>query len=336
MFSHLALGLTFILTSFSFSAFSLDYEDIQKALQSSEGLVAEMHGVDKDSGFFVVVARNPKNFFDYVQVPLVANYLREDVDQIKAKLYELHRHDIVRLHGEIHGWIEAAQRHILVSKVEVVKKYDGGYGDHPDYRHDVELPRELENKTSAVFKVHAVISDGQIMVVEYKDVNLPVIVTRPDLTKTLYRGDKIEMKFSISRSPKRPTHLMMNDQDDAISVLDSIVKQHGQPIELCGPLVMFPKSSMVKFNVFAIKTDIGDDLFRTYTLINFEDMDLFTRLREKAQNGWDTKSSKATRGRNYYINNELIACARGSVNMIDPTQANPQILINRIEDLWFE
>lgn len=336
MFTKTTLSLALCLSIFSFSAFSLDYEDIQKSLQSPEGLVAEMHGVDKDSGFFVVVARNPDNFFDYIQIPLVANYLREDHDQIKAKLYELHRHDIVRLHGEIHGWVEAAQRHILISKVEVVKKYDGGYGDHPDYRREAELPKDLENKTSAVFKVHAVISNGQIMVVEYRDVNLPVIVTRPDLVKSLYRGDKIEMKFEIARSPKRPTHIVLSSSDDAVTVLDSIVSQHDQPIELCGPLVMFPKSPMVKFNVFAIKTDIGDDLFRTYTLVNFEDMDLFTQLREKAQEAWDTKANNAIRGRNYYINNELIACARGPVNMIDPTQANPQILINRIEDLWFQ
>lgn len=320
----------------SFAAFAaVNYQDIQKALQSPEGLVAEIHGADKDSGLFVLVIRDEENFFDYLQVPLIADYTSENYNEIKKALNELNRHDFVRIKGTLHGWLEAAQRHIMVSSLEMVKKFDGGYGDYPDYKHKAELPKELEGKEAAVVKVHAVASGGKILMVEYRDVNVPVVVTNPSLVKDLYRGDKVRIKFSIASHPKRPTHLVLKSESDAVVVLDSIARQNGQPIFHCGELVMFPKSPQVKFNVFAIKKDIGDDLFRTYTLINFEDVDLFLALRQKAQEAWDTKPETIIRGRNYYVNPGLIACASGTVNMIDPTQANPQIVIERLEDLSF-
>lgn len=329
-FALLAFALT------SFSTFAVNYEDIQKALQSQEGLVAEIHGADKDSGLFVLVVRDERNFFDYLQVPLIADYTSENYRKVKTALNELNRHDFVRIKGTLHGWLEAAQRHIMVSSLEVVKKFDGGYGDYPDYKHKAELPKELGGKDSVVVKVHAVANGGKILMVEYRDVNVPVVVSNPDPVKDLYRGDKIQIKFQIASHPGRPTHLILKDEPDAVVILDRLVEQNGQPIYHCGELVMFPKSPQVKFNVFAIKKDIGDDLFRTYTLINFENIDLFLELRQKAQDAWDSRTETVIRGRNYYVNPGLIACAKGTVHMIDPTQANPQIIIDKVEDLSFQ
>ncbi|HAG91927.1 MAG TPA: hypothetical protein DCL41_08650, partial [Bdellovibrionales bacterium] len=245
----------------------------------------------------------------------------------------LHRHDFVRIRGQINGKINTPQAHILVKSIEVLSDYDGGFGEHPPYEHNTQLPRDLQNKSQAIFKVHAVVPSGPLMILEYGDVNVPVIVP-VELTSQiagLYRGDKVEMQYELARSPKSPSHLVMK----SLRVLDALVEQHGTPIHHCGELVMFPKSPQVKFNVFAIKKDIGDNLFRTYTLINFDDVDLFLAFRAKAQKAWDAQVSTAVRGRNYYINDKIEACATGKVNMIDPTQANPQIVIERLEDLNF-
>ncbi len=119
-------------------------------------------------------------------------------------------------------------------------------------------------------------------------------------------------------------------------MITNIADQHGKPIERCGDLVMFPKSPQVKFNVFALKWDIGDNLFWNYTLINFNDMKLFEDLRTKAQVAWDANLSTMIKGRNYFINPKLKICAKGTGNMIVPTQANPQILIDRVDDLTIE
>ncbi len=340
--ARLALNLFFFPALISIIAFSspsfakLELKDIQAALESEDGLTAEIHGADKDSHLFVVVVRDPKNFFDYIQIPLVADYTSKNYEEVKKTLYTLNRHDFVNIKGSFHGWLDAAQRHIMVQTLTVVKRFDGGYSDYPDYKHNIKVPEELKNQSSAVVKVHAVVKGGSIFLVEYKDVNLPIVVERPELVENLYRGDKIRIHYEIAKFPSRPMHLKLKSEDGSIEMLDRLVDQHDQPIHHCGDLVMFPKSPQVIFNVFAIKKDLGDDLFRTYTLINFDDMDLFLAVREKAQAAWDQKTESITRGRNYYINSGIQACAKGRVHMIDPTQANPQIIIERVEDLYFK
>jgi len=309
------------------------YDSINEALRSGSGLVAEVHGADQDSKLYVVAVRNPDNFFDALQVPLVADYTHSDFQKVRQVLGTLSRHDRVLIKGQLRG-SSAPEMHIMATSLEVTKKFDGGYENYPPYDHQAKLPGELLNQSTAIFKVHAVIPSAPLMVVEFKDVNVPLVVPSELVgqIENLYRGDKISVDYEILGYPTRPTHLTLK----SLRVLDSLVTQHGQPISHCGELVMFPESPQVRFNVFAIKKDIGDDLFRTYTLINFEDMDLFFKLRDKAQASWDGNKNPIQRGRNYYINPKIKACATGVVNMIDPSQANPQITINNLEDLTFE
>jgi hypothetical protein len=185
-------------------------------------------------------------------------------------------------------------------------------------------------------KVHASLVDGKILMVESGDANIPVIVRNTALTKDLYRGDKVERQFTVQQFPSSPVHLRLNDSPDSVKMLDRIVNLHGVPQDRCGELVMFPQSPQVIFNVFALKSDIGDGLFRTFTLINFNDAKLFKDLREKMQTVWDANVLTMVRGRNYFINPKIKICAKGTGNMQVPTQANPQILIDRIEDLTLE
>lgn len=314
----------------------LTYDDIEKSLTSAEGLVAEVHGADQNSGLYVLAVRNPENFFDFINLPIVADYGSQNYVDVKEKMGTLDRHDFVRVRGKIHQGMDTPQKHALINSLEVVRKFDGGFAGYPDYEHEVKLPGDLLTKNTAIVKVHAVAHGGKMLVVEYKDTNVPVMVANVELTKNLYRNDKIEIQYDISPMPRKPTHLILRSEPTAVRVLDSLVVQHGQPIEHCGDLVMFPKSPMVVFNVFAIMKDIGDGLFRSYTLINFEDRDLFSALREKAQKFWDEHPAGILRGRNYYVNPGIRACAKGTINVVDPSQANPQIIINDSDNLSFE
>lgn len=319
--------------SVGISAHAVDLKDVDAALKSDKGLVAEMHGVDRDTGLFVLVYRNPQDFFDYVQLPLVADYMSQNYDQIEAELEALNRHDIVGVKGQLDGWVNADQAHILVDSVEMVKKFEGGFDKYPPYHHKAQIPKELQNLSQIVVKVHAVADGGRILMVEYKDVNLPVIVSNPSLTKDLYRGDKIEIQFRLAGSPSAPTHLILKDGPKAVVMLDSLSAQNGKPIDLCGPLVFFPKSPQILFNVFAIQTDIGDGLTRSYTLISFKNPDLFKQAFAKLQVAWDAHVATATRGRNYFVNEKLQACAKGIANVVSPSQANPQIVISQLSDV---
>src|SRR5690606_16495449 len=137
-----------LLIGFSSQAVSkqLTYEDIENSLKSPDGLVAEIHGADHNTGLYILAVRNPENFFDTIQLPVIADYTSEGYVEVKEKLKTLNRHDFVRVHGKIHSQLHTAQKHAMIQSLELVKKFDGGYSDYPDYKHEVTLPADLINK----------------------------------------------------------------------------------------------------------------------------------------------------------------------------------------------
>ncbi len=193
---------------------------------------------------------------------------------------------MVRVKGAFNPWINAAQRHIDVTDIEILKQFDPGFHNLPDYHHDVKLPSDLNGKSELIVKVHAITDNGQVMMVEYKDTNIPVIVQEPGRVKDLYRGDKIKIHFTISDEPKSPTHITLSKGDNSVEMLDPIAGQQGKQLSLCGNLVLYVESPQIMFNVFALEHDIGDGLAWTYTLMN-EDSKIFADLRKKMQSAWD-------------------------------------------------
>ena len=67
--------------------------------------------------------------------------------------------------------------------------------------HCVNLPSDIQNKTDIVVKVHAVVDNGNVLMVEYKDTNIPVIVQEPDRVKDFFRGDKLRIHYTIAGNP---------------------------------------------------------------------------------------------------------------------------------------
>lgn len=310
------------------------YKQFVDELARPEGVEVEIHGADHTNGLYVISYR-PQNFFDYVILSLQADYTSPDYLNIKKQLATLRRHDFLQIKGTVNSLVSSPQSHIMLASFTINSKFTPPMTTVPDYTHYTKLLKEVSDKTELVVKVHASLVDGTIFVVEYGDANIPIIVKNPALTKDLYRGDKVKIRFTVSEFPTAPVHLLLNTDVTGLEVIDSLVTQHGQAQDRCGSLVMFPKSPQVKFNVFALMTDIGDNLFRTYTLINFNDVDLFLKLRDKAQAAWDANPQTAIAGRNYYVNPNIKVCAKGVGNMIVPTQANPQIIINALDDLTF-
>ncbi len=310
-------------------------EQFAKELTSPQGVTVEVHGVDASNGLYVISFR-PQNFFDYVILSLQADYTSPNYLVIKKQLATLKRHDQLQIKGSLNGLVSSPQNHVLMNELTIVSQFSPPMSGVADYAHYTKLLKEVADKTELIVKVHASLVDGKIFVVEYGDANIPIIVKDNSRTKDLYRGDKVKIRYVVSEFPTAPVHLLLEAGPQGVDVLDAIAAQHEQPQDRCGSLVMFPKSPQVKFNVFALMTDIGDNLFRTYTLINFEDVDLFFALRDKAQAAWDANSSTVVAGRNYYVNPKLQVCAKGMGNMIVPTQANPQIVIESLEDLTFK
>ena len=289
---------------------------------AGKGVRLEIHGAPQDQGHWVGTLRDPHDFFKFEFVSL----LSKDSD-IQKQFSSIKRHDMVRVWGEI--VVKAPQKHIKVSRLVVEESSSTSYGD--TYVRHSSFPKNFpDERTPFRALVHAINQEKQLLVVEYQDVVIPVRLAPELELPALYRNDVVEMTAKLAATPEYPKHLKAL----SLSKKVSIVELHGKDIERTGVLVKFPKSSQVIFDVFAVKEDIADGLSRQYTIVNFEDQELFKKIREKLSAFWDAgDASKIENARNKQINPKVVVRIKGKGNVVDPQQANPQILVDKLEDV---
>jgi hypothetical protein len=313
--------------------------EIAELISGAEGLRLDVHGASHDSHGYVGTYIYD-NIFNAIHVSMLSR-----APDVRATMATLNRHDRIRVWGRLLD-LDSPQPHVSVDRIVIERKY--AFPGEP-HRPDVDwnaLAKELEGLDTIVVEVHAIAEAGKLLVVEYKGYVFPIF--NKDFSKqseSLSRQDFIKINFEIQSKPGRPIHfeLVADERGQAIELLDSIAVKHGQGATLSGKLVMFPQSPSIRFNVFAIKVQgpkhLGRDLSRTYTIINFEDMELFAALREKLQTIWDDPANTQEgencvfNDRNKLTNRCIVVEVTGTINHVDPNQANPQLLVNKIEDV---
>jgi hypothetical protein len=294
---------------------------LERALGAGRAVEGEIHGAYADLDQYVFTYRAADDFFDYVEVSLLPA-----TPEVAERLASLRRHDRVRIEG-VRAENRSAQMHVEVSALEVVTKYEAS-PEMPPYAHEASVPADLEGKDSELFLVHAVNAGGAILVVERGDVVVPVFVRRPELTRDLARNDVVRLRYEIRRRPDTPVHLELADVEQPVEVVSSVTALHGEPADVEGELVMFPRSPQVRFDVFAVLQALPGGTQRQYTLVNFDDPARFTAIREKLAAAWTAAGPEAAvSGRNKLINTKVRVRARGTFNQIDPNQANAQIVL---------
>ncbi len=295
-----------------------DLTELGRRIQS-EGLEGRIHGAVADREMWVFTYRSPNDFFSHYEFPLVPNS-----DAVRSLLATVKRHDKVWIKGEILQ-NHAPLAHVLVKELEVRGRWEV---EQPPYEYEAKIPEDLLSQRSAVFRVHAIVAGGRVLVLEYKDAIVPVFVSIPEQTAGLYRGDKIRLQYIVRQHPGSPTHLA---PDPAVSkpftVVRSILEGHGQIVERVGYLVLFPKSPQIAFDVYALQELDSDGLTLEYTLVNFDDPAVFQAIRTKLATAWNAHSDRAVSGRNKLVNRSLIVKASGILNVQAANQANPQILL---------
>ena len=282
----------------------------------------EIHGAYPELGQYVFTYRTPDDFFNFVQVSLVAS-----TDEVENTLAGLRRHDRVRIRGTLLD-NPSAQRHVELDSIELVKSFSptppvGRY----DY--EVSVPNDLVGRDEALFLVHAVQEGGKVLVLEFGDIVLPVHVERLELTRDLARNDVVRVAYEIRRRPEGTAHLQLRDVERPIEVVESVMDLHGEPASVEGALVLFPKSPQLLFNTFAVLQELPGGLRRQYTLANFEDPQVFLAIRNKLQEAWDAAGVEgAVSGRNKLVSTTVRVRATGLFNQVDQNQANVQILLD--------
>ncbi len=291
------------------------------ALLEGEGLLGWMHGSVPEMGLFVFTYRHPDDFFRYADFPCIPA-----TPEVAKDLAARSRHDKVRMFGKIE--LKGPQRHIVVQRVELSKAWEPTV-TAPPYEHDSTLPPQLLSGTTLVGRVHAMDANGRVLVVELGDLVVPILVDSPELAKDLFRNYKIRLHYTVATSPNRPAHLRLDTSHATpIEVIDRIVAGHGQPIELEGELVLFPKSPQLTLDIWALRIVDADRVEREYTLVNFEDAKEFEAIRAKLAQGWAASNATPISVRNKLLKPGVRVHAKGILNVISPSQANPQILLD--------
>lgn len=300
---------------------TIDLNALAKAL-AGPGVDGWIHGSVGGQGLYAFTYRDPSNFFDYIIMSLVS------FDPGVQKQFEsFGRNDEVLVKGSFMD-NPSPQKHIAVTSIALVKKYQPAYSAGP-YAYEARIPDDLLNLSSATFLVHGVFGNGQILVVEYKDAILPVFVQNGALTANLYRGDLVELQFKIQSAPNRPTHLnLLETAPQPVKVLDAIAAQNGQPITIQGALILFPKSPEITLNVFAVQQKLPAGLSRQFTLANLTDPNIFAQITAKLQAAWDKYPGAYVNGRNKLLSTKLQVKVTGTFNETDPGQANAQVLLD--------
>jgi hypothetical protein len=305
---------------------AIDVAKLEQELTST-GIVGWIHGSVPDKGLFVFTYRNPEDFFDYIELSLVATD-----SNIQAQLTALKRHDKIRVKGHFLD-NPSPQKHVAVSSIEMVKKYEAGYTAEA-YSYDAKPPAELLKGHEALFLVHAIGGDGHILVAEYKDVVVPVFVTDTAATRGLSRNDIVRIHYKVMERPGSPAHLVLDPRaKKPVEMVEAIGDYNGKPASREGALVMFPKSPEIIFNVFAVLDETKAGLPRQFTIVNFEQPEVFKQMREKLQAAWDKYPGAYTNGRNKLINTKLRVRVSGTYNQVSANQANPQILVGTADDV---
>jgi hypothetical protein len=291
----------------------------------STGLVGSIHGAAPADNLFVLSVRDPESFFKHREFSLLARD-----DQTRRTLSGVNRHDRICVQGNL-TQNPSPQQHISLKSAQILERWTG-LDAYPDYKHVAQLPEALQSQSSFVGKVHAIAADGKILVMEYKDGVLPIFVQTPELTQDLYRGDIVRLAYTIQQWPQQPTHLQLDPKaEQPVEVLDAIAALHNQSKTFSGKLVKFPQSPQIQFDVYAIEVETYG-VNRTFTLVNFDDLAEFQKIRDQLSEIWDSHAQTVTSGRNLLINPEVIVEATGTINVVSTEQANPQILLKTAAD----
>lgn len=302
----------------------IDFDEIERQLEN-EGLTGWVHAAHFADQMFVFTWRHPQNFFVNVQLPMTT--YEPDVISMMG---QLRRHDKVLIKGKIIK-NQAPIRHIEVTSLQEVTPYTG---KDVLYTYRPGVKEGVMTGTALTGKIHTIVNEGAVIVVEVEDRVFPVFNSKPELAKNLFRNDKIAMKYQVRGNPKRPMHLGLDvNLRNSLCLIERIEEGHGEEIELTGPVVMFPQSPQIIFDVFALRTEDEDGVQRNYTLVNFSDPDVFKAVREKLEKAWYNHENSAVYDRNKYLNKKLIVTAKGTKNVVDPVQANPQILLESADDI---
>ncbi|MBY0370316.1 hypothetical protein K2X33_06485 [bacterium] len=297
---------------------AIDVQKVEKLLTTT-GVPGFVHGAAHDLKQYVFTYREP-NVMNHMEFSMLAKN-----PAIAKEFQKLTRNDEVTLFGKF-APNSSAQKHILVEKLVVTQKFVPKY-QVPARTRSAQLPAELTGRTELTGVVHATAAGGEVLVIEYKDTIVPVLVSDKNLTKDLYRGDRIRLQYTLQSSPRAPTHVRLDTQAKTpVEVLSKVADTNGKTMTYVGSLVLFPKMRETRADMYGVQEQFPDGS----TLNHIFAADEATRL--KAEKLWNAEAKSIRDGRNCFINPAVQVRATGEA-VVGDQNAAAVLVLNGPDDL---
>ncbi|MCA9841620.1 MAG: hypothetical protein KC475_05825 [Cyanobacteria bacterium HKST-UBA03] len=230
------------------------------------------------------------------------------------------------------------QAHILVDKLEVIQRWPSTGLNESSYTNPPNWNELLLQNNSLVGKVHAVAGSGSVLMFDYQQTVVPVIVYEPELTKNLWRGDKVELTLSLVPSPDKPAHLMLeNDgENNPVKLIKSVRDLEKQPLSVEGPLVRFPQNPIYKDGAWAIEYTDEDQVTWNFILQGKDGDEQQQAIDQFCQRLWEDLAAPLEEGhkegfmlgRQKYVHPSTKIKATGLARQTNPSQPNPILMID--------
>lgn len=295
---------------------------------TKDGLRGTMHGANARLGTYVFTWWDPGSFFNSQNFSLVPA-----TPEVGTALAGLSRHQELLIHGAMVR-VPGSQPHVRVDSVEPGKKWDPGVQSVLPPDKPANLARAVKGKKRLRVLVHAIAEDGGMLAVEYRGSVVPVQVPEDAelrrLVKSLYRGDRIDIRFKVAEHPTTPLHLRLvpaesGTEEAPIKVLTAAHELHGKVITVEGHLVLFPRSPSIRRDVWGVEELDKDHLDTYYTIFNFKDMKDQEKTDALLRAAWTSKPEGVKDGRNKYIQTRIKVRVTGEVVNPAANQANPAL-----------
>lgn len=293
-------------------------------LLKTTGLTGLVHGSIPGSEMYVFVYGDPiRGGEHYSLIPLN--------DEIKAKLENIKRHQTVTITGKLLSK-GTPQQHVLTEGIKVEKKWEPQvtfkYTNQPYFTLE-ELKEHLKGKEEINCVVHAVLHDGKVLIINYRENILPVHITDPECTKNLRSSDKISLRYKIREHDEGPLHLSLRIEKDIppVKVLDGIkvLSDSKEKYKLEGSLVWFPKSPLLLWEVWGLRVKDSNGLIRTYSLHNLRDKKDVKKIDEILQEAWKKRDRGFILSSSSFYHPDIRVEVVGDVVHFAQNQRNPLI-----------
>ncbi len=296
---------------------------------SNGGTISYVHAAVIKENLIVISVKNPdpKVMFDTLEFPVTGF-----ADEAAATVKNLQRHDKVCITGRLSRTHGKPISHLFINAIKVLKR---SAVDARSYEYEKAVLEDLKTKHQIIAKVHISLSEGKVFVIEFRDRVIPIPVVNNNLTKDLYRGDKILLKYKIREHPNTPIHIAIDEEaTEPLRVLASLKDQNGKNFRLQGPLVLYPKNSQTSQDVYAVQVTDADDIKYDYFILS-ENAQVFEEINLRAAKIWNLKKSDVKQGRNRLLLPTVEVRVEGRVQVVSRKQGNPQVAIENISQLEF-